>query len=148
MNADSPSPFFQPQLLSEQWRELEELFSQSFLQGQFIGRKVLCLCYHGDTARVATSVLRAKGFEAESIRGGHAALLTLKPELKVLQIFAPQALKKADSVLSEKGDTESEKSDGEGSEIDNPVGNRGYDVELPTTNAMKKAEGPSLTVNV
>jgi hypothetical protein len=29
---------------------------------------------HGDSARVATSVLRAKGLEADSVRGGHRAL--------------------------------------------------------------------------
>lgn len=115
MNASSPSPFFHPNLLHEQWTELEGLFSQSFLQGQFTGRKVLCLCYHGDTARVATSVLRAKGFEAESVRGGHVALLAIKPELESLRIttFSENFSKKTDSVLDEKSDCEVEKSDGE-----------------------------------
>lgn len=31
---------------------------------------VLVVCYNGDSARVATSVLRAKGLEADSVRGG------------------------------------------------------------------------------
>jgi rhodanese-related sulfurtransferase len=38
------------------------------------GQHVLVICYHGDTARVATSVLRAKGIEADSLRGGYQAL--------------------------------------------------------------------------
>lgn len=113
MNAESPSPFFHPKLLNEQWTELEGLFSQSFLQGQFTGRKMLCLCYHGDTARVATSVLRAKGFEAESVRGGHAALLAVKPELNSLKVTVSEPLKKTDSVMDDKSDGEAEKSDGE-----------------------------------
>ena len=35
---------------------------------------MLVICYNGDTARVATSVLRAKGIEADSLRGGYQAL--------------------------------------------------------------------------
>lgn len=38
------------------------------------GHHVLVICYNGDTARVATSVLRAKGIEADSLRGGYQAL--------------------------------------------------------------------------
>lgn len=74
---------------------------------------MLCLCYHGDTARVATSVLRAKGFEAESVRGGHAALLAVKPELNSLKVTVSEPLKKTDSVMDDKSDGEAEKSDGE-----------------------------------
>jgi rhodanese-related sulfurtransferase len=37
-------------------------------------RHVLVVCYNGDSARVATSVLRAKGLEADSVRGGYGAL--------------------------------------------------------------------------
>lgn len=124
MNAESSSPFFHPKLLHEQWTELEGLFSQSFLQRQFEGRKVLCLCYHGDTARVATSVLRAKGFEAESIKGGHAALLTIKPELKDLKINMPEPTKKTDSVLDDKSDGETDKSDNEAEQRTNRERNK------------------------
>lgn len=33
-------------------------------------KRTLVICYDGDTSRVATSVLRAKGYAADSIRGG------------------------------------------------------------------------------
>lgn len=72
-----PSPFVDSHVLDSQWRELHDLFAQSFLQSQFAGRGLLCLCYDGDTSRVATSVLRAKGFEAESIRGGYEKAATV-----------------------------------------------------------------------
>ncbi|KAK4494255.1 hypothetical protein PRZ48_014553 [Zasmidium cellare] len=90
LDSESRSPFFAPELLDKQWRELDSLFSQSYLQSQFAGRRLLCVCYNGDTARVATSILRSKGFEAESIRGGFRALRELRPR-------SP-----ADSVLGEK----------------------------------------------
>lgn len=35
------------------------------------GKKLLLLCYDGDSARVATSVLRAHGYDAHSIKGGY-----------------------------------------------------------------------------
>lgn len=35
---------------------------------------MLVICYNGDTARIATSVLRAKGIEGDSLRGGYQAL--------------------------------------------------------------------------
>lgn len=88
VNSSSSSPFFAPELLSKQWTELETLFSQSFLQSQFGGRKLLCLCYNGDTARVATSVLRAKGFEADSVKGGFSALVKTHPSLSGIQVVA------------------------------------------------------------
>ncbi|KAF2217188.1 hypothetical protein CERZMDRAFT_81138 [Cercospora zeae-maydis SCOH1-5] len=74
LSPTSPSPFFNPTLLSAQWRELNTLFSESYLQSQFSHRKILCLCYDGDTSRIACSILRAKGFEAESVKGGWRAL--------------------------------------------------------------------------
>jgi cysteine synthase A len=117
--ADSPSPFFAPELLDQQWTELESLFTESYLQSQFRDRKILCLCYNGDTARVATSVLRAKGFHAESVKGGQHALAetelfktTYLPRLESLLISAEA--KKADSVVDEK--SEPPASDSEGSD--------------------------------
>ena len=70
-----PSPFSEPEVLETQWLELEALFSQDARLAGLKGHQVLFLCYNGDTARVATSVLRAKGIEATSIRGGYQALL-------------------------------------------------------------------------
>lgn len=70
-----PSPFADPKVLEEQWSELEALFSQEEHLSKLKSRQVLALCYGGDTSRVATSVLRAKGVEAVSVRGGFQALL-------------------------------------------------------------------------
>lgn len=83
------SPFANPadecEMLEELWLELESLFtvqdkdgkrnhSAEALMAILRGKKVLTLCYDGDSARVANSVLRAKGVEAESILGGYQAL--------------------------------------------------------------------------
>jgi len=65
----TPSPFSDAGVLEAQWVELEKIFNDvSDL------RHVLVVCYNGDSARVATSVLRAKGLEADSVRGGYGAL--------------------------------------------------------------------------
>lgn len=37
-------------------------------------KHLLIICYDGDSSRVATSVLRAKGYQADSVRGGFKAL--------------------------------------------------------------------------
>ncbi|KAI1475326.1 tryptophan synthase beta subunit-like PLP-dependent enzyme [Daldinia eschscholtzii] len=70
------SPFSDPVVLEALWLKLEEYFRAphnevvSLLQG----RRILVLCYDGDSSRVATSVLRAKGYEADSLRGGFQGL--------------------------------------------------------------------------
>jgi cysteine synthase A len=61
-------------VLEAQWLELETLFKAEQALSKLRGQHVLVICYHGDTARVATSVLRAKGIEADSLRGGYQAL--------------------------------------------------------------------------
>ncbi|RDW85409.1 hypothetical protein BP5796_03734 [Coleophoma crateriformis] len=66
---ETPSPFRNPQTLEAQWSELELALDALRLRGMKDCR-VFVLCYNGDTARVATSVLRAKGIEASSIKGG------------------------------------------------------------------------------
>ena len=63
----TPSPFSDPGVLEAQWLELEQRFHD-------VAGHVLVVCYDGDSARVATSVLRARGLEADSVRGGHRAL--------------------------------------------------------------------------
>lgn len=68
------SPFSDPEVLEAQWVELEQIFSAERLVGELGAHHVLAVCYDGDTARVATSVLRAKGLEADSVRGGHHAM--------------------------------------------------------------------------
>ena len=106
MTAASPSPFFAPELLDKQWTELESLFSESYLQSQFRDRKILCLCYNGDTARVATSVLRAKGFHAESVKGGQQALAQTEAfkSTYLPKLSGEVQEKKADSLIDEKSE--------------------------------------------
>ncbi|KGO70928.1 Tryptophan synthase beta subunit-like PLP-dependent enzymes superfamily [Penicillium italicum] len=70
----SPSPFSDPTVLAAQWVELENIFNDDVLVSDLGRYHVLVVCYDGDSARVATSVLRAKGLEADSVRGGHRAL--------------------------------------------------------------------------
>ncbi|KAJ5659246.1 hypothetical protein N7507_005697 [Penicillium longicatenatum] len=68
------SPFSDPAVLEAQWVELEKIFRDGRLVSQLGSHHVLVVCYNGDTARVATSVLRAKGLEADSVRGGFHGL--------------------------------------------------------------------------
>lgn len=60
-------------MLEAQWVELEQIF-QDKLVSDLGSHHVLVVCYDGDTARVATSVLRARGLEADSVRGGYRAM--------------------------------------------------------------------------
>ncbi|KAJ5731179.1 uncharacterized protein N7483_005687, partial [Penicillium malachiteum] len=68
------SPFSDPAVLEAQWVELERIFGDDRLVPDLGPHHVLVVCYDGDTARVATSVLRAKGLQADSVRGGFHAL--------------------------------------------------------------------------
>ncbi|KAG5786613.1 hypothetical protein H9Q69_014306 [Fusarium xylarioides] len=76
VQSGTPSPFSNAKLLESLWKNLEEAFKtpEAELQSLLSGIRVLLTCYDGDSARVATSVLRAKGYEADSIRGGFQAL--------------------------------------------------------------------------
>jgi rhodanese-related sulfurtransferase len=72
-----PSPFSDSTILERQWRELEDMF-QNQVGNELVELKekqVLIVCYDGDTSRVATSVARAKGIEADSVGGGVGRLL-------------------------------------------------------------------------
>ncbi|TRX98988.1 hypothetical protein FHL15_000330 [Xylaria flabelliformis] len=68
----NPSPFSDPAVLTTVWTRLEETFSSpdANLLRKLHDKRILVICYDGDTSRVATSVLRAKGYAADSIRGG------------------------------------------------------------------------------
>lgn len=80
--AVSGSPFADPAnecgMLVSLWKELEGIFganaSADVLMSMLRGKKVLTLCYDGDSSRVANSVLQAKGIDAVCIRGGLNAL--------------------------------------------------------------------------
>lgn len=69
---DTASPFSEPRILEALWTRFEETFRSPSeeLQALIQGKNILLLCYDGDSSRVATSVLRAKGFEASNVRGG------------------------------------------------------------------------------
>lgn len=69
----TPSPFSDPAVLEAQWVELEQIFHDR-LVSDLGSHHVVVVCYDGDTARVATSVLRARSIEADSVRGGYRAL--------------------------------------------------------------------------
>ncbi|OHF01839.1 cysteine synthase K/M:Cysteine synthase B [Colletotrichum orchidophilum] len=75
-------PFSDAKVLEKLWLELEATFDSSKEVGRQLEdhrqKPILVLCYDGDSARVATSVLRAKGFEADSVRGGFRALRDLE----------------------------------------------------------------------
>ncbi|KIE02908.1 cysteine synthase B, partial [Metarhizium majus ARSEF 297] len=84
VQADQPSPFSDPSTLKGLWTRLEETFKvpHQDLQSLLHGKRVLLLCYDGDSSRVANSVLRAKGYETDSIRGGFKVLHQLRDEAK------------------------------------------------------------------
>ena len=74
LDSHTPKPFTEPGVLEAQWLELEALYSNEGGLSKLNAHHVLVICYNGDTARIATSVLRAKGIEADSLRGGYQAL--------------------------------------------------------------------------
>ena len=75
LDAQTPSPFQDPSVLKSQWSELEGLFQQNGNVAALANTRVMVVCYTGDTSRVATSVLRAKGVAADNARGGWKALV-------------------------------------------------------------------------
>ncbi|KUJ06322.1 uncharacterized protein LY89DRAFT_726632 [Mollisia scopiformis] len=81
LTPDSPSPFTDSQLFAAQWRELEVLFGGGTLETAsplaekfFPMERVLVVCNDGDTARVAGSILGAKGAKTECVSGGLTAI--------------------------------------------------------------------------
>ncbi|KAL3429003.1 tryptophan synthase beta subunit-like PLP-dependent enzyme [Aspergillus tetrazonus] len=74
LTSHTPKPFSNPAVLEAQWLELESLLNKESVLAKLGNQHVLVICYHGDTARVATSVLRAQGIQADSLRGGYQAL--------------------------------------------------------------------------
>ncbi|KHN99505.1 cysteine synthase K/M:Cysteine synthase B [Metarhizium album ARSEF 1941] len=84
VQADQGSPFSDPRILKGLWTRLEETFKlpHQDLQSLLQGKRVLLLCYDGDSSRVANSVLRAKGYETDNIRGGFKVLRQLRDEAK------------------------------------------------------------------
>lgn len=80
LSSTSASPFYDSDVMVQQWCELDNLLgpkSSTGLKYTLQDKTILTLCYHGDTARVANSVLRAAGLESYSVRGGAAKLFPL-----------------------------------------------------------------------
>lgn len=86
MGALTPSPFMEASVLKTQWQELEAIFTTDRINAHDLaGKDVYVLCYHGDTARVATSILRARGIAANSVKGGYTALRREIPQLQMIE---------------------------------------------------------------
>lgn len=77
---ETTSPFSDPEVLEGLWKKLEATFKtpSQEIESLLEGKQVLLLCYDGDSARVATSVLNAKGHNASSLKGGFKALRRLR----------------------------------------------------------------------
>lgn len=83
LNSTSASPFFDAEVLVRQWKEIDGMLSPNTICAyDLAGKNVGVICYNGDTARVATSVLRARGITASSIKGGFQALMAQLPQLR------------------------------------------------------------------
>lgn len=71
-------------MLEKLWLKLEGMFgpqegaapaeTNKGLLEEYKSRPVLLVCYNGDCSRVAASVLRAKGFQADCVRGGLSSI--------------------------------------------------------------------------
>jgi rhodanese-related sulfurtransferase len=75
LTSSSPSPFADARVLEQQWRELNgkllEIDGEADQLALLRDRnKILVICYTGNTARIATSILRARKAEAFSLKGG------------------------------------------------------------------------------
>ncbi|KAL5115630.1 hypothetical protein ACEQ8H_006517 [Pleosporales sp. CAS-2024a] len=80
LTSHSSSPAFDATTLEHQWKELNNMFSSNTICAyDLTSKNVGVICYNGDTARVATSVLRARGIAASSIKGGFQALVAQLP---------------------------------------------------------------------
>lgn len=74
LDSATTSPFSDAIIMERQWKELESVFDPTTIG---LLKQVGCVwlvCYGGDTSRAATSVLRAKGVTANSLKGGMSAL--------------------------------------------------------------------------
>lgn len=77
LTAATPSPFDDVEVLKTQWKELKDKVSEFdfFQDPRLSSGPVIVVCYHGETARLACSIMRAQGIETYSIKGGMTAVL-------------------------------------------------------------------------
>ncbi|TQS37116.1 hypothetical protein Golomagni_02420 [Golovinomyces magnicellulatus] len=72
LTAETPSPFFDTTVMELLWREMETI-ANDYAKLKDPGPRnddILLVCYNGDTSRMATSVLRARGIKAINLMGG------------------------------------------------------------------------------
>lgn len=101
LNSTTSSPFFDATVLERQWKELDALLSHNTISAYDLsGKNVGVICYGGDTARVATSILRAKGITASSIKGGFRALAEELPQLQTDNRLSFQQWRKSPGTTS------------------------------------------------
>ncbi|KAI9372742.1 tryptophan synthase beta subunit-like PLP-dependent enzyme [Aspergillus egyptiacus] len=74
LDSHTPKPFSNPTVLESQWLELDALLKEASVLDRLRDQHVLVICYNGDTARIAASVLRAQNIQADSLRGGYQSL--------------------------------------------------------------------------
>ncbi|KAF2826886.1 cysteine synthase-like protein B [Ophiobolus disseminans] len=99
LTSSTSSPFFDATILEGQWKELNAMLSHNTISAYDLsGKNVAVICYDGDTARVATSVLRAKGITACSIKGGFSALVAQLPHLQMKRAVSFQQWSKTSEV--------------------------------------------------
>lgn len=91
-------------VLEAQWLELEAVFTSNQPSGSALSitslkqHIVTLICYDGDTSRIGTSILRAKGVRAFNVRNGvrglglRRASLVDKPAEQTDTIFLPTAI--------------------------------------------------------
>lgn len=84
VEASSPSPFSEPKVLASLWHRLEAklVSGDGDICARLRDKRSLIICYDGDSARVATSVLRAKGYAADSMNGGIQAMHQVNSQLE------------------------------------------------------------------
>ena len=72
----SESLFDDVEALHAQWVNMKAKFDGDDLPHGFdpVSGPMIVLCYNGETSRLATAVMRAKGWEAYSIKGGMSAI--------------------------------------------------------------------------
>ena len=76
LESSTLSPFSDPVVMEQQWKELESAFDTTTIELLRRAGSVWLVCFGGDTSRVATSVLRAKGVTANSLKGGMLGLMS------------------------------------------------------------------------
>ncbi|WQF79224.1 Putative Rhodanese-like domain, tryptophan synthase beta chain-like, PALP domain-containing protein [Colletotrichum destructivum] len=95
-------PFSDAKILEKVWLKLEATLDPKTETGKILEayrqKPIVVLCYDGDSSRVATSVLRARGFEADSVRGGFRALRDFQRTPEASFTMVPKSLAVASSV--------------------------------------------------